>query len=61
MLSKLKGMKIIEKQTSFKTPICIEDKMYQSRNHFPDTKATFPLELIYTDLTGAISASSREH
>ena len=49
MLSKLKGMIIIEKQTSFKSPICIEDKMYQSRNHFPDTTATFPLELIASE------------
>ena len=40
--------------------VCIEGKMTQSRNRNPDSRASAPLELIYTDLAGPIDPVSRE-
>ena len=52
----VKGMKIKEKIRTLNKncEICIQGKIFQSRNRQPDRRAAFTFELIHTDLAGPI-------
>ena len=56
----VKGMHISDK-TKFDCEICMKGKMCQPRNHDSDAKATKPLELVHSDLSGPISPPSFEN
>ena len=56
------GMKINDKNKvdSFNCEVCTQGKMFQYKNHKPDERATKPLELIHSDLSGPITPESKE-
>ena len=51
------GMKITSRE-KYECKFCIEGKMTQIMNHKPDIKASRPLELIHTDLSGPVNPAS---
>ena len=55
----VEGMIINDKSKS-DCDICIQGKMTQSFNRNPDKRATRPLELVHTDLSGRIEPAGRE-
>ena len=54
------GMVISEKQ-NFDCSTCFMGKMVETRNHKADVKATKPLELIHTDLSGCVTPTSYDN
>ena len=57
--SHVEGMKILDK-ANFNCSTCIEGKMCQNFNHTVNKSATYPLELVYSDLSGPITPISNE-
>ena len=53
------GMRITDK-TAFNCNICTMGKMTQSRNRGSDARATVPLQLVHSDLTGLIQPVARD-
>ena len=54
-----KGMKINGKDT-FDCETCILGKQVNTRNRTPDTRATYPIELVHTDLAGPIDPIAKD-
>jgi len=55
----VEGMKITTKGKP-ECDTCVQGKMSQYQNRRPDRRATAPLQLVYSDLAGPISAESKE-
>ena len=55
----MRGMKITDKSV-YDCRTCVLGKQTNSRNHKPDIRATEPMQLIHTDLSGAVDPVSRD-
>ena len=55
----VEGKQITDKN-KFKSEICPQTKMSQSRNRLPDSRATKILEIVHVDLAGPIDSTAKD-
>ena len=56
----VEGMKISGDKGRFKCSTCVEGKMTRYFSRLSDRRATKPLEIVHTDLTGKITPTSKD-